>query len=102
MKTTRTFESFEQFLTHVYSKQNSGKFLSQNNYISYIRTVIKHLGLSESQFLNAELSVLKGWFRQLEDKPSFGKVSIDYKTDLKSGFTAFINYGRYQAGYVMY
>lgn len=102
MKTIRTFESFSQFLINVYSKQNGGKFLSQNNYLSYIRNVIKHLGISESQFLNAELTLLKAWFRQLEDKPSFRKVSAEYRNDLKSGFNAFINYGRYQVGYVTY
>lgn len=102
MKTIRTFESFEQFLANIYSRQNGGKFLSINNYRSYIKKVIKMLGVSERQFLNAELKQLKAWFIQLADKSDFRNSSFGYKSDLKSGFSAFINYGRYQAGYVNY
>lgn len=102
MKTNRTFESFEQFLVNIYSRQNGGKFLSKNNYLSYIRRVTKILSVPESQFLNADLKQLKTWFIQLEDKRDFQRASYDHQSDLKSGFNAFINYGRYQVGYVTY
>lgn len=102
MTNIRTFESFEQFLANIYSRQNGGKFLSIKNYKAYIKKVIKMLGVSEGQFLNAELKQLKAWFIQLADKSDFRNSPKEYKSDLKSGFTAFINYGRYQAGYVNY
>lgn len=102
MKNSRTFESFENFLANIYSRQNNGQFLSKENYKSHVRNVIKSLGVTEEHFLNAELKQLKIWKIQIQDKPAFNLFSKAHRSDLKSGFEAFINYGRYQAGLAKY
>src|ERR1700758_4814516 len=95
MKTNRTLESFEQFLVNVHACKNNGKFLSKENYKSYIRQVIKTLNVTEKEFLNANSTTLQVWKIQIEDKPTFKSLSPAYRNDLKSGFGAFVNYARY-------
>ena len=102
MKTNRTLESFEQFLVNVHACKNNGKFLSQKNYKSYVKTVAKIFGLREQEFLNASSTKLQVWKIQIEDKPTFKSLSPAYRSDLKSGFEAFVNYARYQAGFLKY
>ena len=102
MKKIRTIESFGSFLVNVYACTNNGKFLSKESYQSYVKTVAKIFGKTEKDFLNAELIQLKAWKIQIEDKPTFRDLSADYKRDLKSGFGAFVNYARYQAGFLKY
>jgi hypothetical protein len=102
VKTNRTLESFEQFLVNVHACKNNGKFLSKENYKSYIRQVIKALAVTEQEFLNASSTKLQVWKIQIEDKPTFKSLSAAYRSDLKSGFEAFVNYARYQAGFLKY
>ncbi|HXD93887.1 MAG TPA: hypothetical protein VNX01_11795 [Bacteroidia bacterium] len=102
MKKSRTIESFEQFLVNVHACTNNGKFLSKENYKSYVRKVAKIFNKTEKDFLNTELIQLKAWKIQIEDKPTFKSLSAEYRSDLKSGFEAFVNYARYQAGFLKY
>lgn len=102
IKLYRTIESFQQFLANIYSRKHNGKFLSVKNYTSYIHTIIKILGITENCFLNSDLTVLKTWKIIINDKSAFKTLSNEYKKDLNSGFEAFINYGRYNEGFVKY
>lgn len=102
MKTTRTLESFQQFLINIYARKYNGVFLSKESYKSLIKSVIKTLGVTEQYFLNADLKQLKIWQILIQDKPAFQCISIEHRRDLRSGFEAFVNYSRYQAGLISY
>lgn len=100
--TTRTLESYQRFLKNVWKLQNNGKFVSEAKYKILIQDVSKILGLPEHYFLNAQLTQLEKWALELNDKPLFHKDPKKYRSDLKSGFAAFIAYCKFQKGLISF
>lgn len=99
----KTWESFQQFLANIYSKTKiNGKFLSLESYKSYGRKIAQTLSITEDQFLNASLQQLKIWAIQIKDKPLYRTYGKKFRSDLSSGFKAFIMYCRFLLGLVSF
>lgn len=96
MKLKRTFESFEKFLRNIWKLQNNNRFVSEYNYKQYVKDISKILGFKEEFFLNAPISQLERWAKEMKTKPLFGKNPEKLRSNLNSGFTAFICYCQFQ------
>lgn len=94
----RNLELFEKFLRNIWKLQNNGKFVSEYNYKKYIKEISNALCLKEDYFINAQLNQLESWFNEMKTKTLFHKNPEKYRSDLQSGFKAFIAYCKFQKG----
>lgn len=101
-KTKRTIEAFYKFLKNIWKFQNKGKFVSEDNYILYIKEIAKILCLPEQYFLNAQINQLEKWEIEMQTKPLFHKNAKKLRGNLHSGFMAYLSFCRYQEGLISF
>jgi hypothetical protein len=92
-------ENYTRFMTSVYLKSNGSQFLSTQNYITYIKKSLQHLGIDEETFFKTKnLQQLKLWAIKLLDTLNHNRSNKDVQ-DIFCAYNSYLSFARLCNGY---
>jgi len=92
MNQSMSFEAFERYL------KNNQQIKSVESYLNYLQQSIKYLGVATNRFFSATLFEARCWEAKLKNNTAFQGLSYEYRSNIVTGYHAYLDCLRDQAG----